>query len=289
MRIGVILVNYGQTQATLKCLSALGKQAYEQFEVCVVDNASPDFSIEELACAQQQCPQPVYVLANKCNAGFAGGCNTGIEYLKANKDCDAFWLLNNDTIPDPNALKFLVEKMLSDDRLGMIGSHLLYSGTEQKTQALGGRIRWSLGFTEHIYSEKMLSKIDYIVGASILIRNQVIEECGLLNTDYFLYFEETDYALKVQSKNWKIATALKSKVYHEVSLSMSSTVKLYYTTRNQLLFWKKHCLLFIPMAFMFIITMRLLPHWKHKRHLRSILLGIFDFFKNQYGLCPHRL
>lgn len=199
---------------------------------------------------------PLILIQTGANLGFAGGNNVGIRYALKRADFDYLWLLNNDTVIDRDALFYLMQKMQNDNAIGICGSTLLYYHSPDKIQALGGaKYNKVLGTSRHIgellnynlYKLEMLTKvkIDYIVGASMLISEKALLETGLLCEEYFLYYEEIDWATRM--KNYKLAHAHQSIVYHKEGASigshadpmMKSRLSDYYSLKNRIIFTRK--------------------------------------------------
>src|SRR5215211_5754547 len=140
------------------------------------------------------------------NLGFAGGCNVGIRYA-LRRGAEYFWLLNNDTVVDPNALTGMVASAQSDTHIGLVGSIVHeYRDPESLQSGAGGLINWWLGISKHltVFSGR---SFDYIPGTSVLIRRAVVESVGLLEERYFFYWEDISYSQRVLAADWNIAMA----------------------------------------------------------------------------------
>ena len=194
----------------------------------VVDNASSDGSEAEL---RRRHPG-LTLLQSGANLGFAGGNNVGLRYALGS-GAEYVWLLNNDTLVEPDALTQLVTKMQQEPDLGLCGSTLLYEGQRDTVQALGGAYynRW-LGTVAHIgqhepwpqkLNEKQIEgRLSYLIGASTLASRRFLETVGLLQDDYFLYFEELDWAARARGR-FRLGYAAKSVVYHKEGSSIGGT------------------------------------------------------------------
>lgn len=201
--------------------------------------------------------QKLVLIKSNANLGFAGGNNVGIRYALAKNDFDYIWILNNDTVVNPDALDQMVIRMEADSGIGICGSTLLYYYEPQKIQALGGATynKW-LGTIRHIgayqnknikvNNKKIEGKMDYVVGASMLVSKEFLQKVGLLSEEYFLYFEEIDWAVRAKGK-FELGFAPKSIVYHKEGRSigtngnpkMKSSIADYYAIRNRILFTRK--------------------------------------------------
>ena len=192
------------------------------------------------------------LIDNLENLGFAGGNNVGLRYLMARNDYDYVWLLNNDTVVDSNALDTLAERMAEKPDAGMCGSTLLRYYSPGRIQVCGGAyycswigLPWHFGQLskrENLTASIVVEKLsDYIVGASLFVSREFLETVGLISEDYFLYYEELDWAIRAKGK-FTLAYAPDSFVYHKVGASIgtssdprkkSSTCD-YYSIRNRI-------------------------------------------------------
>jgi len=189
------------------------------------------------------------IIKNETNYGFAEGNNVGIRYALKNFNPDYILLLNNDTIVDKDFLRELVETGESDNNIGIVGPKIYYYNDPQTIWCIGGKISWKFARGVHIgtneldkgqYEEKR--EFDYVSGSAFLIKTEVLKKTGLMDENFFLYFEETDLALRASKIGYKSVYSPKAKIWHKVSKSgggLSKPIGLYYITRNRWIFMKK--------------------------------------------------
>jgi GT2 family glycosyltransferase len=200
------------------------------------------------------------LIQTESNLGYAGGNNVGIRYALSNNDCEYIWLLNNDTIVDKMSLTRMIERYLDSDNPGICSSTLLYYNSPDIVQAFGGAKYYPcFGYTKHIggkekfgnnidwrYVEKIM---DYPVGASMLVCRSFLESVGLLSEEYFLYFEELDWAIRAKKKGYELIYACKSIVYHKEGASIGASDFLsdqksltsdFYLVKNRIKITKKY-------------------------------------------------
>jgi GT2 family glycosyltransferase len=190
------------------------------------------------------------------NLGFAGGVNTGIRYSQSCGDMDYVWILNNDTVVDKKALTELVEVISNNPLVGICGSTLLYYDKPEFIQTLGGgRYNPWIGFAKNIMENESYFNVkkiinpdlDYIHGASMIVSKSFLQKIGLMSEDYFLYFEELDWALRSHSQ-FSIAWAPNSIVFHKEGATIGTSGKAssrsdisdYYLLRNRFLITRKY-------------------------------------------------
>jgi len=207
------------------------------------------------------------VIRNGKNLGFAGGINVGIRYLLQSVGFDYCWILNNDTIVDPGALQALVSRMEENSRVGICGSTILEYSNPSKVHAFGGAIysRW-LGLAWHIgrlrrwprevKRNQVEKRMTYVVGAAMFVSRNFLEDVGLMEESYFLYYEELDWAMRNRNR-YAMAWAPDSLVYHKIGGSIGtsshplrkSTTCDFYTMRNRIRFTRKYCRWALPTVY----------------------------------------
>lgn len=266
-KVYIILVNWNGWEDTVECLHSLEKLDYSNSSVIVVDNDSTDHSVKEIKSRFTD----ITLIENDENKGFAGGNNVGIKYA-LQQNADYVWLLNNDTIVDKQALSALVAYMEEDRKIGICGSKLIYCYQRDTIQALGGGSynKW-LGITKNIGQNKSVDftynpkkveeRLDYVGGASMLVSRKFINEIGLLSEEYFLYYEEIDWAIRAKGK-FKLGFAPQSIVYHkegqstggsQLQLNDKSIQSDYYQLKNRLKFSYNFFPLSLPMVYLSLV------------------------------------
>ena len=215
---------------------------------------------------------PLALIRTGGNLGFAGGNNVGLRYALARDDFAYAWLLNNDTVIPPDALVALVSRMQERPDAGQCGSRLLFYEAPNEVQALGGASynRW-FALTRHIGAfssadrpvdiSEIESRMDYVVGASLLVSRSFLLDIGLMNEDYFLYSEEIDWATRARGR-YDIAYAHNSVVYHKEGRSIGSSSSAAqksrfadsYGIRNRIRFTRIYYPLALPTVYLGLVV-----------------------------------
>jgi len=312
-RVYVILVNWNGWRDTLECLESLLLLEYADFRILVCDNGSTDDSLQQIKTwaghhqvglieyrrAEAEsggdlAADPVLTLIrNRENLGFAGGNNVGLRHGLARGDADYYWLLNNDTVVEPDALTHLVARMRQHPRVGISGSTLRLYHNRERTQALGGGyycrwigLPWHYGrFTGRVgridRQERAESRMNYVEGASMVVSRQFLLEVGLLSEDYFLYFEEADWAIRAKGR-FTLGYASQSIVYHKVGGSIGTSsnparksfVCDFYNIRNRILFARRHHPATLPSIYLVLVAEALLRVFCGKWDRIGMILGL---------------
>jgi len=259
-KVSVIILNYNNSQDTIKCLESIYKNIkYKRIQVIVIDNGSKtedvlilkkwfnSQDIESIFCHKghyfynnEPFKRELIFIENQENLGFAGGNNIGIKYA-LNCGADYVWLLNNDIIIDKDALIELIKLAEIDKKIGMVSSKLYCYHELKKVHYNGEKIVYE--GMEDVKGE-LPKPTNFATGCSLLMRRKFIENVGLLDEDYFLYFEDNDISTRALKAGWKVYYNPYSKIYHKGGASVGGWLKtplsVYYATRNLLLYCYKH-------------------------------------------------
>lgn len=240
----IIVLNWNGKDDTIECIKSLREINYDNYKIIIVDNGSEDNSVLEI---KKIFPE-IKIIENKENLGFAGGNNVGIKYAVENK-ADYVLLINNDTTVDENFLSELIGKGESDQKIGALGSKIYFHSEPNRIWFAGGKVNWLKNKGTHIGLDEIdngqynkAGETDYLTGCCLLIKREVIEKIGVLSEDYFLYYEDTDFSLRVKNAGYKIIYVPKSKIYHKISRSTKpgSSNYIYYQVRNGLVMAKRN-------------------------------------------------
>lgn len=245
-RIAIVLLNYCNYQDTINCIHSLSQIKYTNYYIVVVDNCSPNESIDVL---QRIVSDKMFVLSSGKNGGFAFGNNYAIEFVRK-KGFDFVLLLNNDTLVEAQFLKYLVNYVSENSDVGIFTSRIMYYPEKDKIWCAGGKIDWNnlravhYGYNE-IYSGKSgFSKdVNFASGCCMLIPREVIENVGKLPEEYFMYYEDLDYCVDVVKHGYKIQYVPESIIYHCVSNSsggLDSPFVIEWSSRSRRKFYRKY-------------------------------------------------
>lgn len=241
----IVIVNYRTAKLVVNCLRSLEAEVktLPGTRVAVVDNNSGDSSLEIIGAAieQEGWGDWATLMPSALNGGYAYGNNYAIRPALASDHPPTYcWLLNPDTVVRPGALKGLIDFMQTHPKAGICGSSFEEANGEPWPIAfrfpsilseLEGGIR--LGLVTKLLSNWSVvqwmtdqpTPVDWLPGASMMIRREVFESVGLMDEDYFLYFEETDFCLQAKRAGWDCWYVPESRVMHIAGQSTGVTVR----------------------------------------------------------------
>jgi len=239
----IITVNYNQPQVTLEFLkSVLRSTKKDYIEVILVDNGS---YINHEDTFKKVYPELIYIRSEK-NLGFAGGNNLGIQVAKG----DFLLFLNNDTELVENFINTLIIEFEKNPDIGLLSPLIVYYEDKSKIQYAGytnmnyltARNK-DLGNKEiNINQYNKSYETGYIHGAAMMCRRKDLQKTGLMEENYFLYYEELDWCEKFKKTGKKIWFTGKTKIYHKESISVGrdSDLKTYFMHRNRMLYIRRN-------------------------------------------------
>ena len=190
----------------------------------------------------------------------------------------------------------MLKRMDEDEKIGICGSTLVYAHDRKTVQALGGAEykTWTGGVREigngltwpcTVDQSAVEAQMSYVSGASMLVSAAFLEKVGLMSEDYFLYYEEIDWATRARRAGFKLGYASDSVVFHKEGAALGSgksqqrsALAEYYGVRNRIVFTRKFFPWALPSAYLFSwmqVGKRLLQgHGKRARMMAAVLLGL---------------
>jgi N-acetylglucosaminyl-diphospho-decaprenol L-rhamnosyltransferase len=235
----VVIVHYRTPQLVVECLRSIDAEirAHGNARAVVIDNQSQDGSVPRIgeAIRSEGWSDWATLVEAPVNGGFAYGNNRVIAPALAGPNPpDYFWLLNPDTTAYPGAMGALVDFMAARPRVGLAGSAI-----EEKRgvlwpyafrfptllSELDGGLR--LGLVTRLLSRWAIlwpmdgrdACVDWVPGASLMVKREVFQAVGLMDEDYFLYYEETDFCLQARRAGWECWYVPASRVFHVAGAS----------------------------------------------------------------------
>ena len=244
-KVSIILVNYNGFKDTVECINSLRYIDYINYDIIVVDNDSEkDYDLLSAKYSDSN----VTVLSSESNLGFSGGNNIGISYAR-NQGADYILLLNNDTLVENDFLTYMVSTAQKLNNRCVITSKIMYAYDKERIWYAGGKFdfktsRTSVYGINEIDSEKYnhAHHVSFASGCCLLIPINILDDIGLMDEDYFLYCEDTDYCLRILKAGYEIIYEPKSKIFHKVNASTKKIagIQTYYLVRNKLFIVKKY-------------------------------------------------
>ncbi|APE45317.1 glycosyl transferase [Sulfitobacter alexandrii] len=236
-RVLVVLLNYRTPQMTLRAAQSALADMPAEAELVIVDNASGDGSmvIFERAASEWNLGARLRLVQSDRNGGFGAGCNIGLAQRMSDGSApDFYYLLNSDAFPDPGCIRTLLDHLGRHPEAGFAASHVRGEDGVPHTTAfrfpsIAGEFEGAmrLGPVSRLLRHAIVApplptgptQVDWVAGASVMIRAATLDEIGTFDETFFLYFEETDLMKRAARAGWTCWYVPEARVVHIGSVS----------------------------------------------------------------------
>jgi len=307
-KIFAVILNYNAGKDTVECLKSLLNVSYENLNLVVLDNNSPDnsmdyikewfenreipfdfcdLSVEGFESFSGKDNSKITLIQTGTNKGYGHGNNIGIKYALKN-GADYVLILNNDTVVSPDFIKPLLDTCRNDGNVGVAGGKIYFSDKPDTIWFNGGAFHEWTGKVEHFnFKEKDVGQIPpkeitFITGCMWLVPRQVFEKVGFINEEYFMYVEDLEFCYRVRKAGYKLAVNPESRIWHKIGGSSDghlSPFSVFWTGKNTVLFIRQNYNSFIKkiVAVSFVIIHGFFKFAKKRnmKLLKSFLKGSF--------------
>jgi GT2 family glycosyltransferase len=240
--VSIIAVNYNQAAVTSEFLHSFKKVTYPNYEIIVVDNSSPIREIDAVMAGFQK----VQYIKSERNLGFAGGNNLGLRYARG----EYILFMNNDTEAEPDFLQPLVAKLQESAQIGMVSPKIRFFYHPDTIQYAGSTALNKITMRNNLVGWNQVDRGQFDIpsvtefghGAAMMVPFRVIQQVGVMDDIYFLYYEEIDWCTRIKAAGYSIWYVPQSLVMHKESVSTGkmSPLKIYYLTRNRILYTRRN-------------------------------------------------
>lgn len=248
----VVIPTFNRADDLLACLDSLNDARISRERVIVVDNHSQDETVTKLL---YQFPEVVLIQLDD-NLGAAKASNIGFEFALG-QGAEYILRLDSDTVVDPAFVLILMNKVTDDPKIGVLSPKIYYYEPPDEI--------WFAGANQHpchfgaIHGHRhekdnphnsQVREIDYAWGAAMLIKGEVLEKSGGFDPDFFVYYEEVDFCLRVKKLGYKLVFIPDSHVWHKVGSSANNAWTAYHWNRSKMLLYRKHAKSSIHLIFL---------------------------------------
>lgn len=235
MDVSIIIVSYNSSAVLGPCLTALRKQVYSgETEVIVVDNASSDGTPDMI---RDSFPW-VGLIAGKENLGYSKGVNIGIRRARGRY----FFILNPDTVVRPDSIQKLADFMDNTPDAGIVGPKLIFhDGNVQyscrrfytfrvlalRRTPLGRLFPEAKAVRDHLmldFDHETTREVDWLLGAAMFVRREAVEQVGLMDERFFLYFEDVDWCYRMAQQGLRVYYHPDSVIVHGYARDSAQSV-----------------------------------------------------------------
>lgn len=278
--LSIIILSYNTKELILKCVRSLVYQYKRQlgqgeFEIIVVDNASTDDSIKEIKKSFDFAQDKIFIIENSENFGFSKGNNVGAKHARGKY----LLFLNSDTEVQDRGLLGMVDFLDGHDEIGILGGRL---------QSENGSTQRSVGHFLNLFSTflvlfggerigvvrfrpRLKKKVDWVSGASLMIRSKLFEKLGGFDENIFMYLEDVELCFRAKKMGYQTWFYPDISILHKEHGSSDRTFAILHIYKGLLYFYKKHK---TPLEYSVLRILLMLK--------TTIALGIGVITKNKY-------
>ena len=247
MKFSVVIVNYASWPLALRCVKSLYETGYEDLEVVIVDNDRPE---------PPEIPYPVRLIRNEENLGFAKACNQGI----AASEGDLVVLINPDTVVGEDFFWRVGVFLDENSTVGAAGPRVLEPDgrlqlTARRELSMFSGLLGRTSLLTRLFPKSPLVKnqfpavaeltrptaVDWVAGACMVVRRRTLEEVGVLDERFFMYFEDADLCRRVREAGWSVYYLPQVEVVHHAGGSTDSRPRAIWDLhKSAFLYHRKH-------------------------------------------------
>jgi len=287
----VIVLTWNSENHITECLASLRLLRYPNYEIIVVDNASKDRTPN---IVKDSFPD-VTLIINKKNLGFGGGFNVGIKEA-INKKADYIVCLNSDVVVDEHFLLELVKVGELSEKVGGLCPIAYYYNQPNRINGAGGTVRI---IHPKVFGCGEIDKGQYgktketrmLCGPALVLKRKALLDIGFFDTEYFYGPEDMDIALRLLKNGYRILFVSRAKLWHKgygATGGKITSVNVYFSVRNMLLFAKKHAnkiewILFLTYFSLFYFPFLLFRFliFRQKEKIKFSIKGIIKYLNPQ--------
>jgi len=247
--INIFILNWNSSTDIECSLNNIQSSKLAEYRVILIDNNSSKIDINNLHIIYRKYKDllEIHLVFNKENYGYTGGNNKGYEYIKTKKLSGDILILNPDIILSNNTLFEMSSTLV--DNVGAVMPRTL----NNHNTIICDYIKLD-GFKQYfLTTEKTIVETDYVAGYCMLLKRSVIDEVGLLDESFFMYWEEIDLALRIKDKGYNLISTTNTTIIRKGNSDKRYANAVYFYIRNPFILSKKYNYFSKRKLFIFII------------------------------------
>ncbi len=291
----VVIPTYNRADDLLDCLFSLIKAGLAKERVIVVDNCSQDDTVHKLSI---EFPEVNLIILEE-NLGASQASNIGFD-LALQKGAEYVLRLDSDTVVDTEFCSRLFNQADQHSEVGVFSPKIyFYEPPDEIWFAGANQHPWHFGAIQgHRYEKdtpenSQVREIDYVWAAAMLIKREVLQKTGGFDTDFFVYYEEVDFCLRVKELGYKLLYVPDSYIWHKVGSSANNPWTAFHWNQSKMLLYRKHAksqlhfigliayLIFYTLTDVVLSALKLRKKSGNRGPLKHAIKGFYDGL-----LCP---
>lgn len=282
--VWVVIPTYNRADDLIACLDSLGIVKIVKEQIIVVDNDSNDDTIDKLMRYHPE----VHLIPLPENLGASRASNIGFEHALEN-NAEFVLRLDSDTVVDQGFISPLLTRAEENPEVGVLSPKIYYYDPPGEIWFAGANQHpWHFGTIEGHRHEtdapenSQVREVDYVWGAAMLIKREVLQKTGGFDTDFFVYYEEVDFCLRVKKLGYKLLYVPDSYIWHKVGSSVNNAWTAYHWNRSKMLLYRKHAknrvhlfLLFLYVLFYVLFSPVIQTKGGNRGPMKNAFIGLW--------------
>lgn len=276
--INVLLLNWNSSQDIDLSIENILDSDYENFRIILIDNFSKEEDINNLKIIYEKFHNlcEIHLLLNGENYGYAGGNNRGYEYLLDNNLDGDILVLNPDVTISTNTLFELKNSLYENIAGGVMCKTLKPEGT-----LMYDYIKLNGYFQKWLSASPETIETDYLAGSCMLLKREAIDNIGLFDESFFMYWEEVDLSFRIKKIGLKLISTTTTEIVRKENPPERNVNAIYYATKNSIKLYKKHdCFklysLFFYLSYSFLSVVKQIIIFKDLSYIIKFTKGLMS-------------
>jgi len=285
--INIFILNWISVESVNNCLNSILASDYKIYRVILINNFSTESDLFELRKVYSQYKEKIeiYLVENDLNLGYAGGNNSGLNFLLRNNFSGDILIVNPDVIISENTISEMNKALI--EGIGIVTVRTM----DTQGKVLFDAIKLKGFLQKNIITDKKNIYTDYAQGSCLLIKRDIINRIGLFDERFFLYWEEVDFSLRVIAQGEKLLSITTTHIIKKDNSLSRQPIVFYYSVRNASLIKNNHPNSFSNLDYInylikiFLLTLKYIykPAF-YKLMLSNYFTALCDsFHKNYYS------
>jgi len=274
-KINILLLNWNSSLDIDSSIENILNSDYKNFRIILIDNFSKEDDIKNLKDIYEKYRNlcEIHLLLNNENYGYAGGNNRGYDYLVVNNLLGDILVLNPDVNISTNTL-FELQNSLNENIGGVMCRTL-----KADSSVMYDYIKLNGYFQKWLITDENIMETDYLAGSCMFLNREIIDNIGLFDESFFMYWEEVDLSFRIKNEGYKLISTTKTSITRADNPIERSSNAIYFTIRNSLKIYKKHNLFKLHSLMLYIFysllsSVKYSLIYKNSIFIKKYFLGI---------------
>jgi len=280
--INIFILNWNSSESVLELIKSISNSTYKLFRIILIDNNSEISDRSKIIEIYEDYRSifDIHLILNKENYGYAKGNNEGYEYLVLNNLDGDLVILNADMQISKNTFQIMLNSLQDD-----IGGVMARTKSIDNAKILYDYIKLKGFMQKYETSNDKICQTDYLAGSCMLLKRILIDEIGLFDESFFMYWEDVELSFRIKGNGYKIVSTTETSIYRSENDPIRTANAIYFSSKNAFTLFKKYSyfnlfdLIYYQFR-LFLSCLKIAVKEKKIRVIRYLYLGVLSGIKN---------